>query len=58
MQDEKLPINHIFSHKNAVRFTILTYLVPVLFTIYLQGVLKLKEIYIFRHRKVKQRKIL
>ena len=33
-----------FSLKNAVCFIILTYLVPVLFTFYLQGVLKLKKI--------------
>ena len=32
------------SLKNAVCFIILTYLVPVLFTFYLQGVLKLKKI--------------
>ena len=30
--------------KNAVCFIYLTYLVPVLFTFYLQGVLKLKKI--------------
>ena len=30
--------------QNAVCFTILTYLVPVLFTFYMQGVLKLKKI--------------
>jgi len=33
-----------FSLQNAVRFIILTYLVPVLFTLYIQGVLKLKKI--------------
>jgi len=34
-----------FSSSNAVCFIILTYLVPVLFTFYIQGVLKLKKIY-------------
>ena len=33
-----------FFFKNAVCFIILTYLVPVLFTFNLQGVLKLKKI--------------
>ena len=33
-----------FPLRNAVCFIILTYLVPVLFTFYLQGVLKLKKI--------------
>ena len=33
-----------FSLKNAVCFIILTYLVPVLFTFYIQGVLELKKI--------------
>ena len=32
-----------FSLQNAVCFIILTYLVPVLFTVYIQGVLKLKK---------------
>jgi len=32
-----------FSLQNAVYFIILTYLVPVLFTFYIQGVLKLKK---------------
>ena len=33
-----------FSLQNAVRFIILTYLVSVLFTFYIQGLLKLKKI--------------
>jgi hypothetical protein len=32
-----------FSLQNAVCFIILTYLVPVIFTFYIQGVLKLKK---------------
>ena len=32
-----------FSLQNPVCFIILTYLVPVLFTFYIQGVLKLKK---------------
>ena len=32
-----------FSLQNAVCFIILTYLVPVLFTFYIQGVLELKK---------------
>jgi len=35
--------SQFFSLQNTVCFTILTYLVPVLFTFYIQGVLKLKK---------------
>jgi len=34
---------YVFFLQNAVCFIILTYLVPVLFTFYIQGVLKLKK---------------
>ena len=36
--------SQFFSLQNAVCFIILTYLVPVLFTCYIQGVLKFKKI--------------
>jgi len=41
----------LFSFQNAVCFVILTYLVPVLFTFYIQGVLKLKKIMLYIYSK-------
>ena len=37
-------IYSVFSLQNAVCFVLLTYFFPVLFTFYIQGVLKLKKI--------------
>ena len=37
-------VSLFISLQNAVCFIILTYLVPVLFTFYIQGVVKLKKI--------------
>ena len=42
-----------FPLQNAVCFIILTYLVPVLFTFYIQGVRKLKKIFPAPKRLIK-----